>query len=222
MRAVGSVGHAFSSLVVSGRVDRGLNRLAPKAIGVEVGSGRLRISPGCSPGAPSRRPARLWTHRPAIRAKMSVVDRMSCVDQAWPVLNRLVGGHVAVYRLTGGLLGHRFRGGPPMLLLDHRGARTGRARTTPLVYVADAANTVIVASKGGHPRHPAWFHNLVANPDTTIQVGRERRPVRARVATPAERERLWPKAVATYGGYRDYQRRAGREIPLVILEPRPA
>ncbi|HEU0318099.1 MAG TPA: nitroreductase/quinone reductase family protein, partial [Solirubrobacteraceae bacterium] len=77
-------------------------------------------------------------------------------------------------------------------------------------------------SKGGHPRDPAWLHNLVADPDVTIQVGRDRRPVRARVATAAERERLWPKALEVYPGYRDYQARTSREIPLVVLEPRPA
>ena len=80
---------------------------------------------------------------------------------------------------------------------------------------------MIVASKGGFPKHPAWFHNLKANPDTTVQVGRERRQVHARVATPEERKRLWPKAVAVYRGYAGYQSRSrGREIPLVILEPR--
>jgi deazaflavin-dependent oxidoreductase (nitroreductase family) len=79
---------------------------------------------------------------------------------------------------------------------------------------------VIVASKGGFPKHPAWFHNVKANPDTTVQVGRERRRVRARVATSVERERLWPKAVDAYSSYADYQRKAPREIPMVILSPR--
>jgi deazaflavin-dependent oxidoreductase (nitroreductase family) len=150
------------------------------------------------------------------------MDTLDIVDRAWPLLNRLVGGHVAVYRATGGLVGHRLPGSPPMLLLDHRGARSGRQRTTPLVYFPDGDDTVIVASKGGNPRHPAWYHNLLAHPDTTIQVGSRRRPVRARVATDAERERLWPKAVETYPGYAGYQRRTTREIPLVILTPRPA
>jgi len=81
---------------------------------------------------------------------------------------------------------------------------------------------VIVASKGGYPNHPAWFHNLRANPDTSVQVGSERRAVRARVATPEERARLWPKVVNAYSGYAEYQERTGREIPLVILEPRAA
>ena len=106
-----------------------------------------------------------------------------------------------------------------MLLLDHVGAKSGKRRTTPLTYLRDGDRLVIVASKGGYPRNPSWFHNLRANPDTTVQVGSERRPVRARVATPAERRELWPRVVDLYGGYRDYQERTDREIPLVILEP---
>ncbi len=131
-----------------------------------------------------------------------------------------MGLHTIVYRATAGLVGHRLPGGPSMLLLDHVGARSGTQRTTPLVYVEDGDDLVLVASKGGHPRNPAWFHNLLAHPETTVQVGSARRRVRARVATPGERERLWPKAVSAYSGYAGYQRRTDREIPLVILEPR--
>src|SRR6267378_1761953 len=134
---------------------------------------------------------------------------LRAADRMWPVLNRMMQGHAVIYRASGGRIGHRVPGAPPMLLLDHIGAKSGTVRTSPLV-----------ASKGGNPRHPAWYHNLRANPDTTIQVGTERRAVRARVAEPEERARLWPKAEATYGGYRGYQDRTDREIPLVILEPR--
>jgi deazaflavin-dependent oxidoreductase (nitroreductase family) len=148
------------------------------------------------------------------------MEYMRTVDRMWPLLNRLLQGHTLAYRATGGLIGHRFPGTPPMLLLDHVGAKSAKQRTTPLVYVRDGENVVVIASKGGHPRHPAWFHNVSANPDTMIQVGPQRRAVRARVATPEERGRLWPKAVQTYSGYRGYQERTGREIPLVILEPR--
>jgi len=88
-----------------------------------------------------------------------------------------------------------------------------------LVYLRDGDDLVLVASKGGYPRNPSWYHNLRANPDTTVQVGSQRRAVRARVATHAERTRLWPKVVELYGGYREYQERTEREIPLVILEP---
>ena len=109
-----------------------------------------------------------------------------------------------------------------MLLLDHLGAKSGKTRTTPLLYVEDGPDLVLVASKGGFPKHPAWYHNLIAHPDTTVQVGPERRPVHARVAEESERERLWALADAAYSGYRDYRARAGREIPLVVLEPRTA
>jgi len=145
---------------------------------------------------------------------------MSATDRMWPVLTQLMKGHTIVYRATGGRIGHRLPGAPPSLLLDHVGAKSATKRTTPLTYVRDGDNFVLVASKGGHPKHPAWFHNLRAHPDVTIQVGSERKAVRARVATPEERARLWPKVVATYSGYAGYQERTEREIPLVILEPR--
>jgi deazaflavin-dependent oxidoreductase (nitroreductase family) len=141
-------------------------------------------------------------------------------DRLWPILRYATQLHVLLYRATRGRIGHRFRGGPPMLLLDHVGARTGVRRTTPLVYFRDGENVVLVASKGGHPRHPAWFHNLKANPDAHLQIGATRRAVRARVADPPERARLWPKALEIYPGYEGYQARTAREIPLVILEPR--
>lgn len=147
------------------------------------------------------------------------LDPLGLVDRSWPALRRLTGLHTILYRATGGLVGHRLPGGPSMLLLDHVGARSGARRTTPLVYVEDGDDLVLIASKGGHPRNPAWFHNLLAHPETTVQVGSARRRVRARVASSAERERLWPKAVAAYSGYAGYQRRTNREIPLVILEP---
>ncbi len=145
---------------------------------------------------------------------------MAVRDQLWPVYRRVMGGHTVAYRLTGGLIGHRFPGAPPSLLLDHVGAKSGTKRTTPLTYLRDGDDFVIVASKGGHPSNPGWFYNLRANPDTTVQVGSKRRPVHARVANPEERTRLWPKVVEIYSGYAGYQKRTDREIPLVILEPR--
>lgn len=137
----------------------------------------------------------------------------------WRVANQVIRLHTVAYRVSRGRVGHRIPGAPPMLLLDHVGAKSGKHRTTPLVYVRDADNVVLVASKGGHPRHPAWFHNLKANPETKIQVGSRTIPVRARVATAREHPRLWKKAVEVYGGYEGYQRRTQREIPLVVLEP---
>jgi deazaflavin-dependent oxidoreductase (nitroreductase family) len=148
------------------------------------------------------------------------MDYLGLADRSWPLLRVLMGGHAAVYRASHGLVGHRFPGAPPTLLLDHVGAKSARKRTSPIGYSVDGENLILVASKGGYPKHPAWFHNLLANPDTTVQVGSRRKPVRARVADAKERERLWPMVLAVYGGYADYQRRTEREIPLVILAPR--
>jgi F420H(2)-dependent quinone reductase len=145
---------------------------------------------------------------------------LNLAERSWPVLRRLMGGHATVYRATHGLVGHRIPGLPPMLLLGHVGAKSGQRRTAPLVYLRDGDDVVIVASKGGYPRHPAWFHNLRAHPDTSVQIGGERRAVHARVATAEEHQRLWPKAVEVYGGYADYQERTTRQIPLVVLERR--
>jgi F420H(2)-dependent quinone reductase len=133
-----------------------------------------------------------------------------------------MGLHTALYKASGGRLGHRIPGVPgKMLLLDHVGAKSGTKRTSPLLYFRDGDDLVIVASKGGFPKNPAWYYNLKANPDTAVQVGSHHVPVHARVATAEERERLWPEAVKSYHGYADYQVRSkGREIPLVILEPR--
>jgi deazaflavin-dependent oxidoreductase (nitroreductase family) len=145
---------------------------------------------------------------------------MNPVDHLWPVLRPMMGMHAKIYKATGGRIGHRIPGVPPTLLLDHVGAKSGTPRTSPLTYLGDGEDLVLVASKGGNPRHPAWFHNLKANPETTVQVGSRRRPVRARVASAGEREQLWPRVVRQYGGYENYQQRTEREIPLVILEPR--
>ncbi len=148
------------------------------------------------------------------------MDYLKIADRTWPLLSRLMSGHAKVYLLTHGRVGHRVPGLPPMLILHHVGAKSGTERSSPLLYIEDGEDMVIVASKGGYERNPAWFHNLRANPDTKVQVGSRKVPVKARVATAEERERLWPKVVSAYRGYRDYQRRTEREIPLVILEPR--
>jgi F420H(2)-dependent quinone reductase len=148
------------------------------------------------------------------------MDYLSWADRNWPLLRRVMGGHTTVYRATRGVIGHRFPGAPPTLLLDHVGARSGTRRTSPLVYARDGEDLVLIASKGGYPRNPAWYHNLMAHPDTTVQVGSQRLSVHARVADPEERTRLWPLVVSVYGGYEAYRRRTEREIPLVVLEPR--
>lgn len=147
------------------------------------------------------------------------MDFLDWVERNWSLLGQVIQGHTAIYRATHGLIGHRFPGSPPVLLLEHVGAKSSKRRTSPLVYTLDSQNLILVASKGGYPKNPAWFHNLIANPNTTVQVGSSHRDVHARVASAEERERLWPMVLKTYGGYADYQKRTEREIPLVILEP---
>jgi len=149
------------------------------------------------------------------------VGILDVADRSWPVLRRAFGLHARVYRLSGGRIGHRFPGlDAPMLILDHVGAKSGIKRSTTLLYVPDGENVAIIASKGGYPKNPAWFHNLKANPETEVQIGRERRKVRARVAEGEERERLYAKAITLYRPYKAYQARTDRKIPVVVLEPR--
>lgn len=131
--------------------------------------------------------------------------------------------HVALYRRSGGRIGGRMPGRrrARILLLDHLGAKSGIVRTSPLLYVDVGAAVAIAASKAGQPHHPAWYHNLLAHPDTTIRIGTEVRPVRARVATAAEYPDLWREFVTMTPDYEFYRRQAGeRRIPLVVLEPR--
>lgn len=141
----------------------------------------------------------------------------SVAFRAW---RAITGFNAWVYRRSGGRLGGTFDSAP-VLLLHHVGRKSGEARVAPLIYMPDGDDLVIVASYGGAPKHPAWFHNVTAAPETTVEIGREHRPVLAHVATPAERARLWPTLVGMYPAFADYQARSdGREIPLVILKSR--
>ena len=110
--------------------------------------------------------------------------------------------------------------GQPVLLLSTRGARSGRTRRTPLLYCTDAERIVLVASKAGSARHPAWYRNLMANQEVEVLARGRSGRYRAREAEGQERERLWAKAVDLYSGYDVYQVRAGaRRIPVVVLDP---
>lgn len=126
--------------------------------------------------------------------------------------------HTQVYKRTGGKIGRNV-GKTTMGLLTTTGRKSGRPRTTPLNVMADGDRWLLVASYGGDDRDPQWFKNLQANPQATIQLGAETIPVRATVATPAEKKTLWPKATASYKGYDNYQRKTSRDIPVVILTP---
>jgi len=128
------------------------------------------------------------------------------------------GVHAGVYRATGGKLFGRM-GKSPILLLNTVGRKTGRKRTSPLLYVMDGEDFVIIASKGGAPTHPAWYLNLKANPDATVEVGDRAVQVRAEEADSEEKVRLWQRMVEMYPTYDDYQTKTKREIPLLVLRP---
>ena len=127
--------------------------------------------------------------------------------------------HLFWYRLTGGVIGGSLAG-RPILLLTTTGRKSGRQRTTPLQYLEDGGNMVLVASNGGNPRHPVWWLNLERNPEAEVQVRNEKRRVTAEKAEGEERERLWGLVVEMYSGYEGYQRTTNREIPVVVLRPR--
>lgn len=128
--------------------------------------------------------------------------------------------HQWIYEKTDGRVGASL-GGRPMLLLRTIGAKTSKERTSALLYVPDGASFVVIASKGGSPTHPGWYHNLVAHPDVEVQVGRTTIAVKARVASGDERTRLWDKAnEVNKGQYDEYQTRTDRQIPVVVLDPR--
>jgi deazaflavin-dependent oxidoreductase (nitroreductase family) len=147
------------------------------------------------------------------------IDYLDLTDHLWWLLAPLMRGHAAIYQATGGRLGGHLPGLPSLLLLDHVGAKSGKRRTTPLVYMPDGDDLLVVASKGGHPQNPAWLHNLRAHPDTEVQIGTSRMRVRAREAGAAEQRRLWPQAAEYNPRWARYRTRTSREIPLVLLSP---
>ena len=135
------------------------------------------------------------------------------------VLGKGVGGlHRRVYRLSGGRVGGHLKD-LPVLLLTTTGRRSGKARTAPLGYFRDGDNLAVIASNGGMDWTPAWWLNLTEDSTATIEVGRDRRPVVGREATPEERARIWAEATRRFPAYGRYQQRTARAIPVVILEP---
>jgi deazaflavin-dependent oxidoreductase (nitroreductase family) len=126
--------------------------------------------------------------------------------------------HLFWYTITGGIVGARVSGSP-VLLLTTTGRKSGRSRTTPLTYLQDGENMVIIGSNGGNAQHPAWYLNLRAKSDVEVQIGREKKRAQAEVAGDEEHARLWPLVVQMYSGYADYQKETKRTIPVVILRP---
>ena len=131
-------------------------------------------------------------------------------------LRAFMGLHTAVYRLSGGRLGGKM-GNLRILLLTTTGRKSGQPRTVPLVFFEDGERLVVIASRGGDPRDPQWWENLKREPAAQVQVGAERRRMRARVASVEERARLWPRVLRENPAYAAYEKRTTREIPVVIL-----
>jgi deazaflavin-dependent oxidoreductase (nitroreductase family) len=127
--------------------------------------------------------------------------------------------NVPLYRASRGRLFGKV-GRAPVLLLTATGRRSGQARTAPVLYLTDGDRLIVIGSNAGHKNTPAWSLNLEANPDAEVEVGSERRKVRARVAEGEERGALWQKMNEQYGGFDDYSARTTRDIRLFVLDPR--
>jgi deazaflavin-dependent oxidoreductase (nitroreductase family) len=134
--------------------------------------------------------------------------------ESWKVTPVLFAAHKALYRLLGGRLV-----GKNVLILTTRGRRSGRARSTPLFFARDGDDYVVVASNGGEARQPNWWHNLRADPNVSIQVGRHTMACRAERARSDDVPRLWAKLLLIHGGYETYRRRTARELTLFRLRP---
>ena len=126
--------------------------------------------------------------------------------------------HRGLYRLTNGSVGAKL-GGRPMVLLTTKGRKSGKQRTIPLQYMMDGDNIIVVASNGGNINHPAWWHNIRANAEVTVQIGKKRMRAQAETANEDERARLWPILVEYYSGYQGYEDETERTVQVVILRP---
>jgi deazaflavin-dependent oxidoreductase (nitroreductase family) len=129
--------------------------------------------------------------------------------------------NVLVYKLTGGRLMGKLAG-RPVMLVTMKGARSGKSRTIPLMYVPYKDGVVLVASQGGAPKSPVWYNNVVTNPDIVVQYRGQKMNLRARQVDDAEKAKVWPICVEYYHEYDDYQKRTDRNIPVFVCEPRDA
>lgn len=125
---------------------------------------------------------------------------------------------MAEFRANGGKVGGMFEGAP-VLILHTRGARSGEARQTPLMTLPDNGNYVVFASMGGAPKSPAWYHNLVANPEVEVEFGTERFKAKASVADRETRDKLYARQAQLYPQFAEYEQKTTRVIPVVLLEP---
>jgi F420H(2)-dependent quinone reductase len=126
--------------------------------------------------------------------------------------------HVERYESSGGTEG-TLNEGKPVIILTTVGAKTGKIRKTPLMRVEDEGRYAVVASLGGAPKHPVWYHNIVANPTVQLQDGPVKREYRAHEVKGDEKDLWWKRAVAAWPDYAEYQKKTDREIPVFVLEP---
>ena len=135
------------------------------------------------------------------------------------VVKRMSRLNTWLYRLTGGKVGGRWTHGEPIMLLTYTGRKSGQRYTKPLVFMRDGDTIVTVASKAGVSKNPVWYLNLEAHPECEIEIGREKRRMRARVATADERARYWPALVKFNPDFEVYKARTTREFPILLLTP---
>ena len=135
-----------------------------------------------------------------------------------PVMKAIAKIHTLVMKVSGGRIGNAM-GGNKILLLHHTGAKSGKHYETPLAYVRDGEAYAVIASAAGQPKHPGWYHNLRANPNTLVEVEGQPIKVEAEVAPKEQRDRLWAEIVADFQQFADYQKKTERTIPIVLLHP---
>src|SRR5262245_59171944 len=121
------------------------------------------------------------------------------------------------FRRNGGKVGGQFAGAP-LVLVTHKGARSGKTYTTPLVYSKDGQRYVVIASKAGAPTNPSWYHNLLAHPEVTLEVGNEKFEARATEVTGAARDQLFAAQASLMPLFNEYQKKTARKIPVIVLE----
>lgn len=165
---------------------------------------------------------------PRLSDMTDLKPRPSGLDSPWVIKGLKYGGRAQVwlYRRTKGRIGSKWRIGAGFrkpvdtLLLDHVGRKSGTQFTTPLLYMLDGDDVIVVASQGGMAKDPQWYRNLLATPDARVQIRAEHRDVRARTADAQERSTLWPRLVEMYADFENYDAWTEREIPVVILSRR--
>jgi deazaflavin-dependent oxidoreductase (nitroreductase family) len=163
-------------------------------------SGTAARAVGCQAGGRARSRADIW------------------LDGRTPLVSDWNTKIIEEFRANGGAVGGQFAGAP-LLLLHTVGARSGQRRVNPVMYQKADGGYAVFASKAGAPVNPDWYHNLLAHPQVTAEIGTETVELVARVAGGDERERIWAAQKAAYPGFADYERKTTRQIPVIVLEP---